>query len=173
MDKHTLAVNINRLRKKIETKEHYLYFKCIWNGIYMEVILFFIIIFLVVINSLFDMEKSFVCNVIFMILHHKLDSCYKLIYLMKKRIKNKIHIIKMSLWEMIYETTGSSFQTCIVKKLRNYQKKKITLKELVSDISHQTKTPIANIKTLFRNIDQIKKILVVRSRIFKENKWYK
>ena len=35
-DKHTLAVNINRLRKKNRDGRTFLYFKCIWDGVSME-----------------------------------------------------------------------------------------------------------------------------------------
>ena len=108
----------------------------------MEVVLFFIIIFLVGLIVYLIWKNHCLQRDIYDF-NHKLDSCLNDL-LNEKEIESKSYN-KDSLWEMIYERL---LRLSNMYSLKNKEiiKEKETLKELVGDISHQTKTPIANIK---------------------------
>ena len=108
----------------------------------MEVVLFLIVIFLVG-WIVYLIWKNHCLQRDIYNFNHKLDSCLNDL-LNEKELGSKSYHTD-SLWEMIYERL---LRLSNMYSLKNKEiiKEKETLKELVGDISHQTKTPIANIK---------------------------
>lgn len=141
-DKHTLAVNINRLRKKIETEEHSYISNVYGMGVHMETMIF-IIFFALVFIATFILWKYIHLK------HDVYEYTEKLDIAINKMLKNeelKTSSYKQDdLWGKIYNRLVRLSHLYTHKNLEISEEKN-KLKELVSDISHQTKTPIANIK---------------------------
>lgn len=139
-DKHTLAVNINRLRKRLKPRNTLIF------QMYMEWVIYgsndFYNIFSLVFITTFALWKYVRLKHDVYEYTEKLDNTIN--YMLKNGELKTTPYENDDLWEK-FMRSWFVFPICILIKFRDFRRKD-KLKELVSDISHQTKTSIANIK---------------------------